>query len=290
MVLGFGPLGGLSAEPPRTDRSVESAGLTQQDFLKLIIAQMRNQNPLDPQSQSEFIGQMTQFTMLEQLETLNKSMEWLLLASSFSQASSLIGKSVQVKIDDAATANSVVARLEAADDGAIARIDGVPPPAHPPGEWTITTTKDGAVNAVFQPTDGSAPISVAGHFDEQGVLAGLIPGITLYERLVHQGGSDHVTFAPATQGIVERVKLEEGAPKLLVNGRWVGMSEVLEVGLAPAAPTAPPIPQPPQQQQPVQQPSQPPAAPQPPADPAPTTDPPEPPQEAAPAPPEEGQL
>ena len=49
-----------ASQPPRKDRTVDSPDLGQQDFLQLIIAQMRNQNPLEPQKNTEFIAQIAQ--------------------------------------------------------------------------------------------------------------------------------------------------------------------------------------------------------------------------------------
>lgn len=232
MVLGSGQLSGLSGAAPRSDRSVESNELTEQDFLTLIVAQMRNQNPLDPQGQEDFIAQMTQFTMLDQMRAMNETMTFLLVAGSFSQASSLIGKSVRVTTDDANQADSVVAGLTSGNPGALSRIEGVPPDDAVPGEWAITTSADGKVEAVFTPAAGGQPTAVSGEFSEQGILTGMIPGITLLERLVHSGGTDRIVYAPATEGIVDRVRMRDGAPELLVNGKYVRMSEVLEVGLA----------------------------------------------------------
>ena len=56
-------------------------------FLKLLITQMKYQDPLNPMDDREFLGQMAQFTALEQMQNLNK-------AYLFTQAYSLIGKSV----------------------------------------------------------------------------------------------------------------------------------------------------------------------------------------------------
>ncbi len=232
MVLGSGQLSGLSGAAPRSDRSVESNELTEQDFLTLIVAQMRNQNPLDPQGQEDFIAQMTQFTMLDQMRAMNETMTFLLVAGSFSQASSLIGKSVRVTTDDANLADSVVAGLTSGNPGALSRIEGVPPDDAVPGEWAITTSADGKVQAVFTPASGGQPTAVSGEFSEQGILTGMIPGITLLERLVHSGGTDRIVYAPATEGIVDRVRMRDGVPELLVNGKYIRMSEVLEVGLA----------------------------------------------------------
>ncbi|WKA53909.1 flagellar hook assembly protein FlgD [Planococcus shixiaomingii] len=43
-------------------------------FLKILVTQMKNQNPLEPLKDTEFIGQMAQFSSLEQLTNLNTAM------------------------------------------------------------------------------------------------------------------------------------------------------------------------------------------------------------------------
>jgi flagellar basal-body rod modification protein FlgD len=47
--------------------TVDEAQDSKQMFLKLLVAQIQNQNPLSPQDPTEFLGQLTQYSMLEQL-------------------------------------------------------------------------------------------------------------------------------------------------------------------------------------------------------------------------------
>ncbi len=56
-------------------------------FLQLLVAQLQNQDPLNPAEDKEFIAQLSTFSTLEQMQNMNKSME-------ASQAASLIGKQV----------------------------------------------------------------------------------------------------------------------------------------------------------------------------------------------------
>ena len=74
-----------------------NSSLGKDDFLKILMAQIQNQNPLDPMKDKEFISQMTQFSNLEQMTNMSQSMEQFLETQSLPpliQYSSLIGKEV----------------------------------------------------------------------------------------------------------------------------------------------------------------------------------------------------
>ena len=81
--------------------------LGKDDFLKLLIAQLSNQDPTSPIENTEFIAQMAQFSSLEQMT--NMSAEFTKLAGVFrvSEASSMLGKTVELNVGDT-TATGVV--------------------------------------------------------------------------------------------------------------------------------------------------------------------------------------
>ncbi|TCZ79965.1 flagellar hook assembly protein FlgD [Paenibacillus albiflavus] len=66
--------------------------LGKDDFLKILITQLQNQDPMQPMQDKEFIAQMAQFTSVEQLT--NMSNELKLMRQSLGMSSSLIGKMV----------------------------------------------------------------------------------------------------------------------------------------------------------------------------------------------------
>ncbi len=63
-------------------------------FLLLLVKQLANQDPLDPLKNEEFMGQLAQFSSLEQSINLNESFEQFLSFQQLTQASTLIGKLV----------------------------------------------------------------------------------------------------------------------------------------------------------------------------------------------------
>jgi flagellar basal-body rod modification protein FlgD len=75
------------AQKRKTDGS-----LGKDDFIKILIAQMKNQDPTQPLQDREFIAQMAQFSSVEQLQ--NMALEMTKLRQSIGMASGLIGKTI----------------------------------------------------------------------------------------------------------------------------------------------------------------------------------------------------
>jgi flagellar basal-body rod modification protein FlgD len=73
----------------KTSETKASQQLDKNAFLKLLVAQLSNQDPLQPSNDTEYIAQLAQFSSLEQMESLNS-------ATTTSQAYSLLGKYVYV--------------------------------------------------------------------------------------------------------------------------------------------------------------------------------------------------
>ncbi len=74
--------------------TINSASNIQMDYMKLLITQLQNQNPLEPLDNSEMASQLAQFSQLQQLESMNTSFAKVLAATERSYANSLIGKEV----------------------------------------------------------------------------------------------------------------------------------------------------------------------------------------------------
>ena len=90
-----------SSSTTGTTKVNDNASLGKDDFLKLLVAQMQNQDPMNPTDSTASIAQMAQFSSLEQMtniatsmDALNKSMTNFSQQSSLTQGAALIGKSV----------------------------------------------------------------------------------------------------------------------------------------------------------------------------------------------------
>jgi len=66
----------------------------QDQFLKLMAAQLSYQNPLEPTSQEDFLGQLAQFSTLSGIEQLNSNFDDLFKLQALTQGASLVGKNV----------------------------------------------------------------------------------------------------------------------------------------------------------------------------------------------------
>jgi flagellar basal-body rod modification protein FlgD len=91
--------------------------LGKDDFLKLLTAQLRYQNPLSPVEDADFAAQMAQFSALEQMGNVANGLERLSFASQVSESVALIGRTIEWQKDGAPV--SGVVESVTIDDGAI---------------------------------------------------------------------------------------------------------------------------------------------------------------------------
>lgn len=68
-----------------------------QDFLKILVAQLGNQDPLKPMDNQEFVTQLAQFTSLQQTQEMNDKLASLLTVQASTQSIGLLGKTVNLE-------------------------------------------------------------------------------------------------------------------------------------------------------------------------------------------------
>lgn len=99
--------------------------LDKMDFLKLLIAQLRHQDPLKPLADTEFIAQLAQFNSLEQMMNLNQSFEKAQKWQMLTQSTSLIGKSVAaIDTETGESIQGLVIKVDMTDEGPELDVDG----------------------------------------------------------------------------------------------------------------------------------------------------------------------
>ena len=84
-----------------------SASNIQMDYMKVLITQLQNQNPLEPMDNNEMASQLAQFSQLQQLESMNSNFAQILAITNRSYANSLIGKEVTFFAQDTTTGELV---------------------------------------------------------------------------------------------------------------------------------------------------------------------------------------
>lgn len=92
----------LHNQPKRTP----SSELGKDEFMKILITQLQNQDPLNPMEDKDFIAQMANFSSLEQMMNISSSIDMLVqsqMVSPVIQYSHMIGKSVTYPVYDEET-------------------------------------------------------------------------------------------------------------------------------------------------------------------------------------------
>lgn len=93
--------------PTTTDSNFTST-VDKDMFLKLLVAQLRYQDPSNPVDSSQFLSQTAQFSMVEQLAAMTTSQESALTAQRMATASSLIGRTITYTNSDDQSVTGVV--------------------------------------------------------------------------------------------------------------------------------------------------------------------------------------
>jgi flagellar basal-body rod modification protein FlgD len=91
-------------------------------FLKLLVAQLRYQNPLEPQDGSQFLAQTAQFTMVEKLTDLETETKSSLNANQVLAASTMIGHEIKYKDANGDDQTGVVSSVKITSDGPQLRV------------------------------------------------------------------------------------------------------------------------------------------------------------------------
>lgn len=98
--------------------------LGSETFLKLLVAQLQNQNPMEPMDGSQMLQQTAQFANVEAMQRLTDLQGRLLGVQNFSASSSLIGKQVTAFVPGEGDVQGTVEAVTAGEGGAVLRING----------------------------------------------------------------------------------------------------------------------------------------------------------------------
>ena len=103
-----------------SNTALAKAGFSQETFLHLLVTQLKNQDPLNPQDSHEFVAQMAQFSSLEQMASMNKSITTVLELS----VTNVIGRTVTVLDPQGNTVTGIVDGIVYYADGPAVNVNG----------------------------------------------------------------------------------------------------------------------------------------------------------------------
>lgn len=121
---------GSTTQPATTSTADSTTSQMDKDlFLKLMVAQLRNQDPMNPQDSAEFLAQTAQFTSLEKLDAVATQSSQALAAQMAFGASTLAGRSVTYVGEDGETeSQGTVESVRFTATGPLLTIGGVEVP------------------------------------------------------------------------------------------------------------------------------------------------------------------
>ena len=113
------------AAPDKLER-LPMKTLGQDEFLQLLVTQMRNQDPMKPVADTEFIAQMAEFSNLEQTKEMSSDIAQLRQSGAFTQAAALMGKQVSLLSGENTFTKGIVTDLAVKDGEVRLIINGKP--------------------------------------------------------------------------------------------------------------------------------------------------------------------
>jgi flagellar basal-body rod modification protein FlgD len=115
-----------SIQPSATQHERNEGGtLLQDDFLKLFVAQLQHQDPMNPMSDSDFLAQMASFSTVEQVSNVAASNTQIVDSLSSSTAITLIGKTVTWTDENDVQQTGVVEKVSTAGGKPLLTVSGV---------------------------------------------------------------------------------------------------------------------------------------------------------------------
>lgn len=213
---------------PGGNRTLGNNALGKEQFLKLLTAQLANQDPLSPTDNQAFIAQLAQFASVEQASATNERLDSLILAQAAANqtnVANLVGKDVVYRTDAVTlpAAGGATIQGELANDAKQAN--------------AIITDENGRVVRTLNLQDakaGTVDFQWDGR-DDQGNR--LPPGNYKVKLTAADQNDKSITFDPRGHGRASGVTFANGYPELLINGTRIKLGDIVQI--AEASPSSP---------------------------------------------------
>jgi len=217
-IEGIGP----TAFPAST--STGNTIMGQDDFLKMLVTQLQNQDPLNPMDATQFASQLAQFTSVEQLNNINTTLQ-----SSIS-ASQLLNQSISNALSTTVIGKQVRASgtTFAYDGSGAMKVGYTLPSAASTAQLKIVDQYGNVVRTIngTSVAAGDADVSWDGMTDA-GTQAG--PGRYTVQVTATDAKGNALTATPYFYGTVSGVRFKSTGTVFVVDGQEVPLSSILEV-------------------------------------------------------------
>jgi flagellar basal-body rod modification protein FlgD len=193
--------------------------LGKNEFLKLLLAQLQNQDPTKPMDNQAFVAQLAQFSSLEQLQALGEKFDMMTVAQASTnqlQVAGLVGKQVEFRTDALHLAGKpleVKGNLSLDADSVVA---------------VVTDASGATVRTLTLGAQGAGAFSFS--WDGRSESGAALPAGD-YQVAIHAGRKDGSTVQGElyTRGVVDAVTFDTDSPVLLIGTLRVKLSEVSQV-------------------------------------------------------------
>ncbi len=214
MTLPLAAVGTTAPAPAKSERTE----LGKDQFLKLLVTQLKFQDPLNPLEPDAFAAQLAQFSSVEQLTKLNETIAaqgqdsaLRTLLDKTTLGASLIGRHIVAEGNDFTVGADGVATIHAKVSG-----DG--------GKATLVI-----LDANGKPVAAKPAGVVKGGSQTINIPAGLPAGTYHYRLDVESANGDRVSAQTFTDGVVDGVVFEAGVVWLKVGGRKIQLDKLSEI-------------------------------------------------------------
>lgn len=214
-------ISGVTSAETATDitRTTGPKELGQDDFLQLLVTQLKHQDPLNPTDNTEFVAQLAQFSQLEQTvkqaQLLQKSLEAQEASRQFTLLP-MVGRQIGVDMPLVEYSDGPAAiRYALEDDAARVLIEVSDAQGHPVRRLEYADRPSGLNVVEWDGRDqNGAPVSA---------------GVYRYALAALDSNGERVTAQSRAQLTVSGIRMEDGQARLAVGDVNVDPSEVVEL-------------------------------------------------------------
>jgi flagellar basal-body rod modification protein FlgD len=186
-------------------KEFKGSSMDKDAFLNLLVTQLKNQNPLEPMKDTEFISQMAQFSSLEQSQNMNKTIK---LDSAYNMVNKLVKATHKDEEGEVEDIIGVVSMVRVDNDKILLKVDGV--------EVTLDEIKE--VTDTISPYEQMQTINQ--NFRMSSAF-GLI-GKDVKAKIADSTGKSFEEVA----GIVESVRIDNGSIYVQVNEKEIPVESI----------------------------------------------------------------